>query len=77
MQETHGIYSIPIVPEDSRGSLTRGTIECTWLSLEMSSLEECWILCKIGLPYSTNCLEIKRGSTGVNMRTDARIERCP
>ena len=58
------MYSIHIAPEDRRGSLTRVTIECTNLSLEKRSFEEGWILCRIdGWQYSTDCPEIKWGST--------------
>ncbi len=41
------MYSIPIAPEDSRGSLTRVTGECTRLALEKWRLEEGWMLCRM------------------------------
>src|SRR6266404_3891917 len=64
MQQTHLVYSKPIAPEDSRGSLTRATVECTRLSLEKWRVKEGWMLCRIdGLQCSTNCPEIKWGST--------------
>ena len=40
MQETHRIYSKPIAPEDSRGSLTKVTIECTRLSLSIGDSKQ-------------------------------------
>ena len=58
------MYSIHIAPEDRRVSLTRVTIECTNLSLEKGSLEEGGYSGRIdGWQYSTDCPEIKWGST--------------
>jgi hypothetical protein len=41
------MYSKAIAPEDSRGSLTRVTGECTRLALEKWRLEEGWLLCEM------------------------------
>jgi len=59
MQETHWIYSKLLAAEDSRGSLTRVTSECAWMSLQRGRLEAGWTLCrKDSLHCSTNCPEI-------------------
>jgi hypothetical protein len=66
IKETHRIYLRPIAAEDSRGSLTIGKSEYVWMSLEKWRLKTGWILCRIdGQQCSTNCPEIKWGSTDV------------
>ena len=72
------MYSKPIGAEESRGPLNRVTSECNRMPLEKWSIEEDWTLCKIdGLQCSIHRLEIKRGSTGVTIPTDVRLERYP